>query len=148
MKQTLDKWNSILWNENLGFSFLIALSWLTEALRIPYFLFGEPFVTNWHRAALRTVVIIFIWYWVHMVTKRMLKRLHYLEEFIRMCGWCRKVCYNGGWVQMEKYLNSQYDMPTTHGVCPECLKGQKAEIQRANSSPAAGPVSNPAASTA
>jgi hypothetical protein len=132
MKQTRDKWNSILWNENLGFAFLIGLSWLSEALRIPHYLFGEAFAPNWHRAILRTIVIVVIWAWVHLVTKRLLKRLHHLEEFIRMCGWCRKVCSHGEWLPLEKYLDSQYAMRTTHGMCPDCLKQKVVEIKQAN----------------
>lgn len=133
MKETKDKWSFILWNEAFGFSTLIVLTWLAELFRIPHYLFGEPFTTDWKRAILRTVVILCIWLWVNQVTKRLLKRLHYLEEFIRMCGWCKRVCYQGEWLSTEKYLNSKYDMHTTHGVCPDCLKGQKEEIQRANS---------------
>jgi hypothetical protein len=143
MKQTKDKWSFILWNEAMGFSVLIVLSWLAELLRIPQYLFKEPFTPDYERAALRSVVILLIWLWVNLVTRRLLKRLHYLEEFIRMCGWCRRVCYNGEWLQMEKYLNTQYRMHTTHGVCPDCLKGQKEEIKKANSSPTT-PQSQPA----
>lgn len=69
--------NSILWMEAAGFSLLIALSWLTEAVRIPHFLFGEAFAPNWHRALLRSVVIFLVWASVHLATKRLLKRLHY-----------------------------------------------------------------------
>jgi hypothetical protein len=128
MKNTKDKWHHILWNETFGFSLLVVLSWLSELLRIPHYLFGEPFEPNWHRALLRTVVILLVWGWVHLITKRILKRLHYLEEFVRVCGWCRKVCYQNQWLPMEKYLNTKYDMHTTHGMCPDCLKGTKQEI--------------------
>jgi hypothetical protein len=134
MRQTKEKWNFILWNEAIGFSLILGLSWLTELLRIPHYLYGEPFTTNWKRAFLRTVVILVIWGWVHTVTKRLLRRLHYLEEFIRMCSWCRKVCYEGEWIQMETYLNSNFSMRTTHGMCPQCLKEKVQEIQRANPS--------------
>jgi hypothetical protein len=129
MNQTKENWNFILWNETIGFSLLIVLSWLTELLRIPHYLFGEAFVPNWERAALRTVVIFMIWGWVRLVTKRLLKRLHYLEEFIRMCSWCRKVCRHGDWITLEKYLDSQYSVHTTHGMCPDCLKQKMSELE-------------------
>jgi hypothetical protein len=137
MKQRKGKSNAILWVESFGFSFLIVLSWLTEAMRIPHFLFGEPFSPNWHRAMLRTVVIILIWAWVHVATRRLLKRLHYLEEFLRVCSWCRKVCHDGEWLAMEDYFNSKFATRTSHGMCPECLKkGVKELQQRENPSPA------------
>ena len=86
MNKSKKKGASILWNETIGFLLMIVLSWLSELLRIPYYLFGEPFTANWHRATLRTVVILLTWAWVHLVTRRLLKRLHYLEEFLRVCG--------------------------------------------------------------
>jgi hypothetical protein len=135
MKQTEAKWNFILWNETIGFSLIIVLTWVTESLHIPYYVFGEPFIPNWKRAALRTVVVLAVWAWVHLVTKRMLKRLHHLEEFIRMCSWCRKVCCDGEWMTMEKYLNSQYAVQTTHGMCPDCLKDKVEELKRRADSP-------------
>jgi hypothetical protein len=51
-------------------SLLIALSWLTEAVHIPYLIYGEQFTPNWRRAILRTVVVLLIWIWV-LMTKRL-----------------------------------------------------------------------------
>lgn len=120
--QTKQKWNSILWIEATGFSIIILLSWVTEVIRLPHLLYGETFVPNWNRAMLRSMVILLVWAWVHTVTHRLLKRLHYLEDFLRICGWCRKVCYNGKWVTMEEFLSSRFETQTSHGMCPECLE--------------------------
>ena len=134
MTKTRKRWNSILWIEVFGFSFLIVLSWLTEAVRIPHLIFNESFTPNWHRAGLRTAVILLIWLWVHRATKRLLRRLYYLEDFLRVCGWCRKICCDGEWVAMERYFNSQFATRTTHGMCPACLKTSVNEIQSAGGS--------------
>jgi hypothetical protein len=122
MNKTKEHWNSILWIEAFGFSTLIVLSWLTEVARIPHLIFQEPFVPSWHRAVLRTAVILLVWMWVHLATRRLLERLHYLEEFLRICSWCRKVCENGEWMGLEEYFTSKFSTQTTHGMCPECLK--------------------------
>ena len=90
MKKIKEKWDSILWIEAFGFSLIIGLSWLVEAIRLPHFVFGEPFIPNWRRAILRTIVLVLIWTWVHLMTRRLLKRLHYLEEFLRVCAWCEQ----------------------------------------------------------
>ena len=124
MKQTRKRWKSILWVEGFGFSFIIVLGWLTEAVRIPHLVFGESFVPNWHRAILRTVVILLVWGWVHLATRRLLKRLHYLENFLLICSWCRKVSDHDEWLTMEKYFDSRFDMHTSHGMCPECVKNE------------------------
>jgi len=118
----------ILWVEAAAFSTLIGLSWLTEALRLPQALFGEQFNPNYHRAALRSIIILMIWSWVYLVTRRLLKRLHHLEEFLRVCGWCRKVCDQNEWMDMERFFNSKFDTKTTHGMCPDCLKKKVVEM--------------------
>jgi hypothetical protein len=130
MKPTKERSNAILWIEGFGFSILIAFSWLTEVARIPHFLFEEPFTPNWHRAILRTIVITLIWTWVHLATRRLLKRLHHLEEFLRICSWCRKVCHDGDWLTLEEYFNSKFATQTSHGMCPECLKKSVQELKK------------------
>jgi hypothetical protein len=122
MKQIKDKENSILWVEAVGFSLLISLCWVTELVRLPHLIFGEGFTPDWRRAVLRSVVLLLVWAWVHAATKRLLRRLHYLEEFLRICSWCRKVCHEGEWLEMERYFNSKFATKTSHGMCPECLK--------------------------
>jgi hypothetical protein len=129
------KENSILWIEAFGFSALIVLSWVTEVTRIPHLIFNEPFAPNWHRALIRTVVILLIWTWVHLATNRLLKRLHYLEDFLRICSWCRKVCDEGEWLDFEKYFSSKFATTTTHGMCPDCLKQKVKEIGEAKYPP-------------
>ena len=107
---------------------MIVMSWLTEFFRIPHYIFGEAFVPNWHRAELRTIVIGGIWLWVFLLTRHLLKRLHYLEEFLRICSWCRKVCHNDEWLGLEDYFNSRFSTRTSHGMCPECLKKKVQEL--------------------
>jgi len=107
---------------------MIALAWLSEMLRIPHYIFGEAFSPNWRRAVLRTVVVLLIWTWVHLVTRRLLKRLHYLETRLQMCGWCRRVCQDGVWMTTEEYFSSQLSTETSHDICPECLEKQLKEL--------------------
>ena len=113
---------SILRKEAIGFSTIIVLSWATEFFHVPTLLFGEPHDFNWHRALLRTVVVLGIWLWVHRATKRLLARLHYLEEFLLICSWCRKVGHDGQWLTMEEYFGSKFSTETSHGMCPECAQ--------------------------
>ncbi|MGH7942160.1 MAG: hypothetical protein ACREE6_02030 [Limisphaerales bacterium] len=130
MKRLRRRRNTILWVEAAGFSLVIALSWLTELFRIPHYLFGEPFVPDWSRAMLRTLVIAAIWAWVYWLTWRLLKRLHYLEEFLHICSWCRKVSHDDEWLELEVFFSSKFATRTSHGMCPECLKKKVAELTR------------------
>ena len=132
--------NSILWVEAAGFSLLIFMSWMTEIFKIPHLIFGEPYIPNWHRAILRTIVIGGIWLWVFIITHRLLKRLHYLEEFLRICSWCRKVCHNEEWLGLEAYFSSKFATRTSHGMCPECMKKkiQELSLNQPNPTPTPG----------
>jgi len=136
VEQPKGKTERILWVEAAAFSLIIGLSWLTEAARLPHLLYGEAFTPNYRRAILRSVVVLFIWLWVHRATRKLLKRLHYLEEFLRVCGWCQKVSYGNEWIEMEKYLNSKFATKTSHGMCPDCLRKKKEEIAAAEKQPA------------
>ena len=118
----------ILWVEFAGFSLLIALAWLNEATRLPHLLFHEPLAPHWGRAAMRTAVIVGVWFLVHRETRRLLNRLHHLEEYLLVCAWCRKIGDHGQWFSMEKYFGSKFDTRTTHGMCPECAQKM---VQRA-----------------
>jgi hypothetical protein len=111
---------SILWIEGLGFSLIVALTWLTEVLHVPYFLFSESAAFNWPRVLWRTAVIVSVWAAVHLSTRRLLQRLHHLEEYLLVCSWCRKIGHEGAWKTMENYFGTALDTQTTHGICPEC----------------------------
>ena len=112
----------ILWIEGFGFGTIIVLGWLTEILGVPHLLFAEPDTFNWTRPILRTLVILCVWALVHIATRRLLKRLHHLQEYLRICAWCRKLNHEGEWMTMENFFGSAYATKTSHGVCPECSK--------------------------
>ncbi|HEY8995902.1 MAG TPA: hypothetical protein VIM71_14650 [Lacunisphaera sp.] len=111
---------SILKREAIAFSSIIALTWLAEIVYLPHLLYGEPAAFLWGRVLVRTAVILAVWAWVHFATRRLLRRLHELEEFLLVCSWCRKVGHEGRWLTMEEYFGSKFDTETSHGICPEC----------------------------
>lgn len=113
---------SILRRENLGFAAILVCVWLVEFLHVPHLLYGEPPVFNVMRGVFRTILIGAIWLWVHFHTRRLLRRLHELEEFLHVCSWCRKVGHEEQWLTMEEYFDSQLATETSHGICPECAR--------------------------
>lgn len=124
MTPTKRNTDSILTKEAIGFSTIIVLAWAAEIAEVPHLFFGEHAVFNWFRVLLRTAVVLAIWFWVHTSTRRLLKRLHYLEEFLLVCGWCRKVGHEGNWLTMEEFFGSKFATETSHGICPECARQQ------------------------
>jgi hypothetical protein len=117
--------NILRW-QAVGFSILVAIMWIVEVLRLPHYLFGETNEFLWTRAVVRTLTVLLVWAIVHFSTRRLLKRLHELEEFLLICAWCRKVGHNDQWLSMEDYFDSKFATGTSHGICPECVAKQLA----------------------
>lgn len=117
----------ILRGQAVGFSFLLALMWSAELLQIPYHLFGDSPDFKWPRILIRTVVLLVIWGIVHLTTARLLKRLHELETYLRICSWCRKVGDKGEWRTLEDYFDTRFQTGTSHGICPACSAQQLAQ---------------------
>jgi len=112
----------ILWVEAIGFTTIITLSWLNEMIGLPGLLFGTTSSENWHEAAIETAIALLVWLGVHIMTKRLLQRLHYLEEFLRVCAWCHKINHNDEWMPIEEYFNRKFATKTSHGMCPDCAR--------------------------
>lgn len=119
---------SILWVEAIGFGSLTLFVWATEMLQISHFLFGEQVGINWLRLSLRTFMVLLVWVIVHLATRRLLARLRHLEEYLRVCAWCRRIGHRDEWMTMEDYFGSALDTKTTHGMCPECSARLKSHL--------------------
>lgn len=133
MTPTKRRADSILVKQTVAFASLIAFSWATEILHVPV-LFGAPAQFIWTRVLTRTLVLLAVWAWMHWTTKRLLRRLHHLEEFVHVCSWCRKVGSDKQWLTMEDYFGQRLSARTTHGICPECAQ---AALRPLPSNPAA-----------
>ena len=75
---------------------------------------------NWRESALESIVALFVWLFVFTRTRRVLKRFTYLEDQLRMCGWCRKLETQGEWLSLEDYLHKELGLETSHGMCAGC----------------------------
>ena len=119
---------SILWVEGIGFSLIIAIAWLSEVFDVQHVFFAAPSGINWARPVMRTLVILLVWAAVHLATRRLLRRLYYLEDFLLMCAWCRRLGHENRWMSTEEFFGAALATPTTHGVCPDCAQRIVAEL--------------------
>jgi hypothetical protein len=106
--------------EAAGFGVIITVIWLDELLDVPHWLFGESVspvrVTE---AAIESLGVALLATAVIMFTRRLTRRVAYLESYITMCAWCRRVQRNGQWFSIEAYF-AEHDAQTSHGICPRC----------------------------
>jgi hypothetical protein len=105
----------------IGFCVIVLLCWLDEYLGLTYRLFGGVQVPpNWREALFETGFAFTIWAITYAYISKLLARLSYLERFVRVCAWCRKINYEEEWISFEQFLELASETRTSHGVCPEC----------------------------
>jgi len=76
------------------------------------------------------LLFLAVWLLVSNSTRRLLRQVRQLEDFLRVCSWCRRIDYKGEWMPLEEFMEQGFDTPTTHGICPECLRQKKEAIER------------------
>ena len=127
----------ILLLELIGFGGVLFLIWLDEYLDIPFRYLGALKTPPrpqefWFEAC----AVLFLGIAVVAATLWVFRRLRFLEDFIRVCAWCRKVEVAQQWVSFEDYMKLQHDVKSTHGICPECRAGasQRPSVELASAS--------------
>jgi hypothetical protein len=51
-----------------------------------------------------------------------------LREFLRICSWCKKVCFTDPqtgeerWLPFEEYMALEHNSTSSHGICPDCYR--------------------------
>ena len=119
----------VLAYEGLGFGIIIALCWIREFTGLPRLLLGgEPRVSDWREPTVETLLIVLVWAIVALLTRRLVRHLLYLEGFLRVCAWCRKIGYQDKWIPLEEYFQRGFHVGTTHAVCPDCRQKVKEGI--------------------
>lgn len=116
------KSNNVIYYETIGFSIIALLVWLDEILCLPTLLFGGEYKPDYNEAMVESFVVLAIALPVVAFTRKILARLHYLEGFLRVCAWCKKIGDDGHWITLEKYFEQHFDTKTSHGICPECSR--------------------------
>jgi hypothetical protein len=118
--------------QNLGFLVIILLCFLDDLLQLPRLIFSDhPFAFVYRRSTLDILLVFGVWFLVGRSTRRILERVHYLEKFMRVCAWCRRIHFKGEWMPLEEFMRQSFDTPTTHGICSECLRRQQIIIDEA-----------------
>lgn len=118
--------------QNLGFLCILTICYLDDLLKLPALIFsGHPFAFVYRQSTLDILLVLGVWFLVSRSTHRVLERIRYLEKFMRVCAWCRRISFQGKWMPLEEFMRQGFDTPTTHGICKDCLQRQRAAIDRA-----------------
>jgi hypothetical protein len=118
--------------QNLGFLCILVIVYLNDLLQLPALIFSDhPFAFFYRRSTLDILLVLAVWFLVSTSTHRMLNRMRYLEKFMRVCAWCRRINFKGEWMPLEQFMQQGFDTPTTHGICTDCLHKEEASIEKA-----------------
>ncbi len=100
-------------------------------LKLPALIFSNhPFAFVQRQSTLEILLVLGVWFLVSRSTRRILERVHYLEKFMRVCAWCRRINYRDEWIRLEEFMQQGFDTPTTHGICAACLQKQQEAVAR------------------
>ena len=118
--------------QHLGFLGILAICYLDDLLQLPALIFSDhPFAVVYRQSTLNMLLVLAVWFLVNTSTRRILDRVRYLEKFMRVCAWCRRINFKGEWMPLEEFMRQSFDTPTTHGICTECFHAQQAAIEKA-----------------
>ena len=111
----------ILGLELIGFAIVLAILWLDEYVDVPFRFLGAlktpPRPQEFWFEALAVLLVATA---VVLATLWVFRRLRFLENFIQVCAWCRKVNVGEEWISFEQYLKREHDVKSSHGICPAC----------------------------
>ncbi|MEW6360227.1 MAG: hypothetical protein AB1696_28095 [Planctomycetota bacterium] len=109
--------------EIIGFGGVVLFLWLNEVFDLPYHLFGAPqTVINFREAVFETALVVCLGAAVMLLTIRMVRRIKYLEGFLPVCSFCKKIRVGEEWIPLEDYLDAHTEAKLSHSYCSECVK--------------------------
>jgi len=120
--------SQVVWLELVGFVVIIALSWANELAGLPRLLLGGAQQTDWRESVVETLVVVVVAVPVIMFTRRIVSRLHYLEGFLRICAWCKRLNRDDEWIPVEEFFQRGFETMTSHAICSECLTKASAGL--------------------
>jgi len=121
-KQTVTK--IVLVYEAIAFTSIVVILWLDEFLDFPAILLNAPPTPfNWQESLFESLLILLLGYVVIRYTRKILKRMKYLEGTLYVCASCKKVRdIDENWHPIEVYINNRANVRFSHGICPACAE--------------------------
>ncbi len=126
MKKKLMK--NILLYEIAGYLIVIAAIWMDELFDLPRFLFKAPQTpVNWEESLFESVIVAVLAGITIYFTYRYIKHIRYLEGFLIVCSFCKKIRIGNEWIPIETFISEKSEAKFSHGLCPDCLEKHYGE---------------------
>jgi hypothetical protein len=129
-KQPLHWQKALLWH-GMGFVTLLVLTWCDALFDLMHHVLGQPAQTaNIEEVEIKTIVILLLWIGSAYKLYLIVSRLSYLEKFLHVCSWCRRIQHQNVWLSLEEHFQHNTGAEISHGICPECAQRFKEETER------------------
>ena len=110
--------------ELIAIAGMIALIWLDELIDIPQLILKAQLTpVNWREALFESIIIVIFGMVLIGYTKKLFRRMKYLEGILPVCASCKKIRdKKGEWHQIESFIRDRSEAEFSHSICPECAK--------------------------
>src|SRR5260370_19939797 len=97
---------TVLWVQSAGFLAVITVCMIDELTGLTGLILGnQPYITDFRSTILKALLILGVWLLVTGSTRRLLDRAQYLESFMRICAWCRKIEHTRHVMSLEEFFH-------------------------------------------
>ena len=105
----------------IGYGALLLLIVGDEVLDLPHNVFGFPATPiNWIEIVIESISFLVLAVFSVYLTYSFLQEIKFLEGFIPICSFCKKIRDNDTWKSLEEYVGDHSEALFSHGLCPEC----------------------------
>lgn len=106
-----------------GYGVLLFLIVGDELFDFPHNIFGVPATpANWAETFIEGSYIVLLSFFTIYLSLRFLKRIKFLEGFLPICSFCKKIRKENEWTSLEKYMSDHSEVLFSHGICPGCAE--------------------------
>ncbi len=127
-------WHKALFWHALGFITIVMVLWADKLFGIWSHLgVGDENNETYLEVSAKSGVVILLWIFSAYKIYLIVSRLSYLESFLHVCAWCRKIEVEQKWFTIEQHFAQQTGVKASHGICPECAKKLEEEYSKPSS---------------
>jgi hypothetical protein len=113
----------------IGYGILLFLIAGDEVFDFPHTVFGfQATPTNWVEALIESSYIIVLCLFSIYLSLRLLKEIKFLEGYLPICSFCKKIRDGKDWRSIEGYVSEHSEALFSHGLCPECAEKHYGEF--------------------
>ena len=114
----------------IGYGILLFLIVGDEIFDFPHNIFGAPATPiNWPETFIEGTYIVLLCAFTIYLSLRFLNQIKFLEGFLPICSYCKKIQEDKEWKSLEEYMSDHSEALFSHGLCPDCVEKYYGEYK-------------------